>query len=154
MKYRIQLKAVFNNTKANDLLNQVELIKASVFIPNAYTPVEIIRDGKKSSNEPPYIDTPAINYINIDFDAAQDTHIDSPSGIDEFLVLIDVSFTSQNDCYTLMNYIESIKTYAITGTSNNYLKFCRHFECKHDENPLTNDSSYIYVDFDGPQITY
>lgn len=147
MKYRVQLNAVFNNSDANDILNQMESIKDKVF-NSLSTIVPIIRETKKDS----YDSNPTeelTEYVSIDFDATQATHSDVPP-VSDLNIKIDISFTVQQDFYDCINYLESIKNLAQVDK----LRFGRIFDCNHDEDPLINDGTYIYTDFDGTPLTY
>jgi len=149
MKYRIQMEAVFNNTYANDILNEIESVKANVYDAEQSTAVSIIRKCEKlevveEAGE-------ATLYDSVDFNASQDNHTGSPSGISEFRVNLDVSFDTESECNDLLNYIEGIKSNA----SNSYGRICRWFQCRHEENtPLSKDGAYSYIDFDGEQIEH
>lgn len=153
MKYRIQFKAVYNSSDANAILNQIETQKHDVFLPAYYTEVDIIREGKKLESDETKLDEELTEYISVDFDASgSETHTHSISGIDEYLVTVDVSFALEADFNTCMNYLESIKGNA----DSNKKRSGRNFECKHDEQvtPLPKDGAYTYMDFDGSPLTY
>ncbi len=155
MKYRIQLFATFNNTDSNDILDEVETIKTNVYDVDHYTEVDIIRKAKKLEyNETDDSDFIPIEYDNVDFDAGEITHSDVPTGIVEFDVDLDISFSDSQKYYDFLNYIETIKGNAKVGSS--YIRHCRFFECRHDETtiPLPKDGSYSYIDFDGSELTH
>lgn len=144
MKYRIQMDAIFSNANANSILDHMESIKS---LPHASTGFEHVSTVRKSSKcNIDNIDNPLVEYDTVDFDTAQTTHTTSHSGT-EFHVSLDVSFSVQQDYLNLLNYIESIKSLSISTTG--YIRVCRFFICNHDENPLINDGSYNYIDFDG-----
>lgn len=150
MKYRIQFSASFNNTNSNAILNEIETVKTKVFNPSNYTSVPIIRKLNKTDYEtdPDIIPN---EYNSIDFDASEDTYSDTPTGITEFTVNIDISFDVEQDFFDCINYLESIKSNAIVAN----IKSCRHFECSHEESqPLPKDGPYVYMDFSGSQLTY
>jgi len=147
MKYRIQLNAVFPNTIANTILNEVESMKTDVYEAQSFTEVAIERIGKKLEVVDEY--ETATEYETINFDAGQATHSGSPEGTG-FVVVVDISFSSETDCNTFLNYIETVKSNA----DSNKLRSCRYFECNHEEIPLKKDGSYSYINFDGEQITH
>jgi len=153
MKYRVQFEGVFNNTDANAILNHIESIKTDVFKATQYTEVSIIRKAIKTDYDGQLL-SPGNEYASVDFDIAQATHSGDPTGVVEFYVGVDVSFTVQQDEFDLLNYLESIKANALTGSGNDYLRFGRHFDCRHDQSPLINDGSYTFMDFDGAPLTY
>ena len=152
MKYRIQFSAVLNSANSNALLNQIESQKSDVFEPTYYTEVPIIRKAKKLESDENKFESELTEYASVDFDDSEDTHSHSLSGVDEYLVSIDVSFSDVADFNTCMNYIESIKDDVFSDKQ----KSCRNFECMHDSQikPLPKDGAYTYVDFDGSQLTY
>lgn len=152
MKYRIQFSAVFDNTDANAILNEIETDKAKVFEPNYYTEVPNIRKGKKLEDDESKAETDLIEYVSIDFDDTPQTITDTNSGISQYLVSIDISFDVEADFHDCINYLESIKGNAFSDRNRS----CRHFECNHDSQakPLPKDGSYTYMNFDGPQLTY
>lgn len=148
MKYRIQFKASFNNTDANTIINEIETAKDKVFAPDAYTPVPIIRKtDKQVYNE----ETEEITiYSSIDFDAESTEHTGSPSGIDLFEVDIDISFAVLQDYYDCINYLESIKDLA----DETKPRYCRHFVCNHDVNPIVKDGPYTIMSFTDSQLIF
>jgi hypothetical protein len=146
MKYRIQMTAVFDNTKANAIMNQVEAVKTDVFSATEYTEVEIVKVSHKCN----CLEENSAVYASVDFDVAQETHSDSPSGVTELKLNVDISFTDQQKLYDFLNYIETQKTHALVDHTRSF----RYFECNHDETPLIKDGSYSYIDFDAPVVTY
>lgn len=151
MKYRVQFNAVFKNSDANKILNHIEQIKKKAFMPLGSTEVEIILSTKKSE----YVSNsqyPVNIYSQVDFNLSPKNHGDIPQGILEFEVSVDISFEIEQDSFDLLNYIESIKSLALT--TDNQLRLCRFFECMHEEFPLRNDGSYSYIDFSGSVITH
>jgi len=153
MKYRIQFKAVYDNSDTNAILNQIETQKHDAFTPAYYTEVDIIRLGKKIESDDTKEEYELTEYISVDFDASgSETHTHSISGIDEYLVNLDLSFDLEADFNDCMNYLESIKDTAFVSKE----RYCRNFECRHDEQvkPLPKDGAYTYMDFDGSQLTY
>lgn len=146
MKYRIQLNAIFDNKNANDILNYVENIKTLIYEETIYPSIPIIRKAKK--NEKGNSVDSQIEYAKVDFSNIKKTHINNPSGINEFEINIDISFNIQSDYYDFLNYIETIKPNAINSDSS-YIRNCRFFECMHEEIPLRRDGKYFYINFDG-----
>lgn len=145
MKYRVQLDAVLNSDDSNAILNQVETIKADVFAPTGYTSVPIARIVKKLEVTDE-IGQPT-EYDVVDFDASSDTHTHQVTGLDEFNVKVDISFSVEQDYFDFLNYIESVKTNIVSGS-------CRFFVCRHDEVPLQKDGGYAYINLTGAQLTY
>jgi len=153
MKYRIQFSGVYNSDNANAILNQIESQKHDVFEPTYYTAVPIVRKSKKLESDENKEEPELAEYVSVDFDASgSETHTHSISGIDEFLVIVDVSFDLIADFHTCINYLESVKSNADNTKQRN----CRYFDCKHEEQiiPLPKDGSYTFMDFDGSQLTY
>jgi len=153
MKYRIQFSAVYDSANANAILNQIESQKHDVFDPTYYTEVQIIRKSKKLESDETKFESELTEYISVDFDASgSETHVHSISGIDEYLLIVDVSFDLIADFHTCINYLESVKANAFVDKHRN----CRHFECKHEEqtNPLPNDGIYTYMDFTTAPLVY
>ncbi len=148
MKYRIQLNAVFNNVNANSILIYIESIKNKVYKPSFKTIVNIERIAKKIEYVN-YMNTPD-EYDHVNFDEGVASHIGVHTG-DEFGIVIDISFTVQQDYFNVLNYIESIKSNALSGS---YIRYCRYFECRHEEIPLTKDGTYGFINFDGEQINH
>ncbi|MHA1737414.1 MAG: hypothetical protein ACTSWD_02440 [Candidatus Heimdallarchaeota archaeon] len=147
MKKRIQLDAQFSDSVANDILNQVESIKSQIFTPSSSTPVVIIRQAQHFERSDDEALDSSILLASVDFDADETTHfIINTSGIN---VKIDISFINESDAFAFVNYIETKKSLYI-GTFNN----CRFFDCRHDENPLQKDGSYVYLDFNGSILTH
>ena len=153
MKYRIQLNAVFNNTNANAILNRVETDKTKVYKAVEYTQVEIMRVAKKYDYDS-VENNKGTERESVDFDASQDTHSGEPTGVSEFYVELDISFSVQSDFDSFMNYLEGIKDNYINPSGEDYIRIGRNFDCKHEESPLTKDGAYTYMDFDGVQLTY
>jgi len=148
MKYRIQLNAVFNNTNANAILNQVESIKDKTYNALSATVVPIIRKGKKLEIADDLI-TPT-EYENVNFDTTQVTHSGIPEGLG-FVTDVDISFAVEQDCFDFLNYIEGVKNQADSDEPRK----CRWFECRHEEAaPLSKDGAYSYIDFSGEQIEH
>ena len=150
MHKRIQFNAVFSNSNANNILNHIEGIKTLPYVPVGNELVTIIRKSSKFENVADSITIPTI-YATVDFNIAVVTHNTTDTGT-EFEVSIDVSFTVAQDCYDLLNYIESIKANSIIGAG--YARNCRFFDCNHDSNPLIKDGAYSYIDFDGVIIAH
>lgn len=150
MKYRVQLNAVFNNTDANAILNHIEGIKSSIYKAVEPTQVQIVREAKKLE----YISDGlviATEYASVDFDAVATTHVDVPADT-ELEILLDVSFSVEQDNFDLLNYLETIKGQALT--TSNQIRTCRFFICRHEEVPIQKDGEYSYTDFDGTILTY
>lgn len=153
MKYRVQLEATFNNTNSNNILNYIESIKDKVFSTVESTEVTIIRKADKRDHVPNDVISLGTGRESVDFDnPTQETYSASPEGVTEFDIILDVSFSIQQDMYDLLNYVESIKSEAILGS--NYSRMCRFFECRHEEVPLSKDGPYSYIDFDGAQVNH
>lgn len=149
MKYRVQLTAVFDNTNANAILNHVESIKTQVYDAQSPTVVPIERKGKKLE----YIEDfhySGTEYEVIDFDISQQSYSVLHIGT-EFTVEVDISFVVEQNCKDFLNYIEGIKSNAVSSK----IRTCRWFECRHEEAlPLVKDGAYSYLDFDGEQIIH
>jgi len=152
MKYRVELNTVFNNTDANSLLNYIESIKTKIF-NQIGTQVPIVRKAYKGNYEEDAL-IQENQYASIDFDSSQYNHIDSPGGITDFHIIIDISFTVQQDYYDFLNYVETIKSNALNTGPIVYIRNCRYYICRHEEIPLIKDGVYSYIDFDGSQLIH
>lgn len=150
MKYRIQMSAVFNNTDSNAILNQIESIKSNVYKAEYFTPIFIERKTTKS--EITELNNEAVVYDFIDFDDEVINHVNTPEGVTNFNITIDISFSTQQHMFDFLNYVESIKAKSL----ENELRYCRYFSCRHEEltTPLLKDGEYFYIDFDGEIIVH
>ena len=66
-------------------------------------------------------------------------------------VQIDISFDSEQEAVSLLNYIENIKDKAFkpTGTEKiSCFRQCRYHECSHEEIEPVQCTDYVDVEFD------